>query len=79
MQCYLVVVDVLCPLSLAMVMSGWSCNLTTLFLGRLRPPKHLNSTKCANVQQQLTTALVESPEEETQVAEPSIESGTSGS
>ena len=25
------------------VMSGWSVNLTTLFLGRLRPPKRLTS------------------------------------
>ena len=26
--------------------SGWSVNLTTLFLGRLRPPKQLTSTSC---------------------------------
>ena len=29
-----------------MVMSGRSVNLTTLFLGRLRPPKRLTSTSC---------------------------------
>ena len=29
-----------------MVMSGWSVNLTTLFLGRLRPPKW--STTCTS-------------------------------
>ena len=28
------------------VMSGRSVNITTLFLGRLRPPKRLNSTSC---------------------------------
>ena len=28
------------------VMSGRSVNLTTLFLGRLRPPKRLTSTLC---------------------------------
>ena len=28
------------------VMSGRSVNLTTLFLGRLRPPKPLTSTSC---------------------------------
>ena len=27
-------------------MSGWSFNLTTLILGRLRPPKRLTSTSC---------------------------------
>ena len=30
------------PLQTAMVMSGWSVNLTTPFLGRLRPPMQLN-------------------------------------
>ena len=29
-----------------MVMSGWSVNLTTLFVSRLRPPKRLASTSC---------------------------------
>ena len=30
------------------VMSGWSVNLATLFLGRLRPPQWLTSTSCTN-------------------------------
>ena len=29
-----------------MDMAGWSVNLTTLFLGRLRPPKRLTCTLC---------------------------------
>ena len=37
---------VLRPLLTATVMSGRSVNLTTLFLGRLRPPKQLTSTLC---------------------------------
>ena len=41
-----------------MVMSGRSINLTTLFLGRLRPPKLLTSTKCTYFRQQLTPAQV---------------------
>ena len=32
-------------------MSGWSVNLTTLFLGRLRPPKRLTSTSCTYFRQ----------------------------
>ena len=28
------------------VISGWSVSLTTLFLGRLRPPKQFTSTLC---------------------------------
>ena len=32
----------------AKVMSGRSVNLTTLFLGRLRPPKRLTSTSCTS-------------------------------
>ena len=39
-------------------MSGRSVNLTTLFLGRLRPPKRLTSTSCAYYPQKLTTALL---------------------
>ena len=46
-----------------MVMSGWSFNLTTLFLGRLRP-KRLTSTLCTYFPQYLTTALLESVEGE---------------
>ena len=34
-------------------MSGRSVNLTTLFLGRLRPPKRLTSTSCTYFRQQL--------------------------
>ena len=45
-----------------MVMSGRSVNLTTLFLGRLRPPKQLISTQCPNFRQLLTNALLESVE-----------------
>ena len=33
------------------VMSGWSVNLTTLFLGRLRPPKRLTSASCTYFRQ----------------------------
>ena len=50
-----------------MVMSGWSVNLATLFLGRLRPPKQFTSALCTYFHQQLTTALLESAEEETKV------------
>ena len=42
----IVVVVVLRPRSPSKVMSGRSVNLTTLFLGRLRPPKPLTSTSC---------------------------------
>ena len=35
----------------AKVMSGRSVNLTTLFLGRLRPPKRLTSTSCTYFRQ----------------------------
>ena len=35
----------------ALVMSGQSGNLTTLFLGRLRPPKLLTSTLCVYFRQ----------------------------
>ena len=48
-------------------MSGRSVNLTTLFLGRLRPPKRLTSTSCTYFRQQLTTALLEKAEGETKV------------
>ena len=40
-------------------MSGQSVNLTTLFLGRLRPPKRLTSTSCIYFHQYLTTTLLE--------------------
>ena len=48
-------------------MSGRSVNLTTLFLGRLRPPKRLTSTLCTYLRQKLTTALLEKAEGETKV------------
>ena len=41
-----------------MVMSLRSLNLTITFLGRLRPPKQLTSTKCTYFCKQLTTALL---------------------
>ena len=46
---YFVVVVVL--LFYTKVMSGRSVNLTTLFLGRLRPPKRLTSTSCTYFRQ----------------------------
>ena len=59
-------------------MSGRSVNLTTLFLGRLRPPKRLTSTSCTYFGQLLTTALLEKAEGETKVvASPGIEPRTS--
>ena len=43
------------------MMSGRSVNLTTLFLGRRRPPiKRLTIKKCPYFYQLLTTALLES-------------------
>ena len=48
-------------------MSGRSVNLTTLFLGRLRPPKRLTSTSCTYFHQLLTIALLEKAEGETKV------------
>ena len=45
-------------------MSGRSVNLTILFLGSLRPPKRLTSTKCTYFRQ----FLVESVEGETKVS-----------
>ena len=36
------------PRSTSKVILGRSVNLTTLFLGRLRPPKRLTSTSCTN-------------------------------
>ena len=57
-----------------MVMSGRSVNLTTLFMGRLRPPKRLTSTSCTLTstsytyfRQLLTTVLLEKAEGETKV------------
>ena len=48
-------------------MTGRSVNPTTLFLGRLRPPKRLTSTSCTYFRQYLTTALLEKAEGETKV------------
>ena len=63
-----------------MVMSGRSVNLTTLFLGRLRPPKRLTSTKCAHFRKKLTSALLESAEGKTKVfGQIGYRTGTSGS
>ena len=42
---------VLRPRQTSKVMSGWSVNLTTLFMGRLRPPKRLTSTSCTYFRQ----------------------------
>ena len=44
-----------------------SVNLTTLFLGRLRPPKRLTSTSCTYFRQKMTTALLEKAEGEMNV------------
>ena len=46
---------------------GRSVNLTTLFLGRLRPPKRFTSTSCTYFRQCLTTAPLESAEGEMKV------------
>ena len=43
-----------------MIMSEWSVNLTTLFLGRVRPHKWLTSISFSYFGQKLTTALLES-------------------
>ena len=48
-------------------MSGRSVNLTTLFLGRLRPPNRSTSTSCTYFHQLLTTTLLESVEGKTKV------------
>ena len=45
-----------------MAMSRRSVNLTTLFLGKLRPPKRLAGTQWPCFCQQMTTALLESME-----------------
>ena len=50
---------------MSVVMSGRSVNLTTWFLGRLRPPKQLTSTKCTHFASNLTPTLLESAEGET--------------
>ena len=58
-------------------MSGRSVYLTTLFLGRLRPPKGLTSTSCTYFRQLLTTALLEKRKEKRKyVARPGIEPRT---
>ena len=46
MSCCCCCIVVLRPQETSKVMSGWSVNLTTLFLGRLKPPKQLTSTSC---------------------------------
>ena len=46
-----VVVVVVALLLTSKVMSGRSVNLTTLFLGRLRPPERLTSTSCTYFRQ----------------------------
>ena len=50
-----------------MVKLGCSVNLSTLFLGRLKPPKWVTSTSCTYFCQVLTTALLESEEGEMKV------------
>ena len=47
-----------------MVMSGQSVILTTLFLGRLRPPRWLTSTLCTYFCQYMTIVHLESAEGE---------------
>ena len=49
--CCCVVVVALRPRYTSKVMSGLSVNLTTLFLGRFRPPKRLTSTLCTYFRQ----------------------------
>ena len=44
-------IAVLGPRQTSKVMSGRSVNLTTLFLGRLRPPKRVTSTSCTYFRQ----------------------------
>ena len=46
---------------------GRSVNLTTLLLGKLRPPKRLTSTSCTYFLQLLKSVLLESAERETKV------------
>ena len=62
-------------------MSGQSVDLTTLFLGRLRPPKWLSSTLCTYFRQQLTklSLLNRRKEKQKYVAGLGIEPGTPGS
>ena len=55
-------------------MSGRSVKLTTLFLGRLTPPKRLTSTSCTYFRQLLTTAVLNQRKEKRKyVAKPGIE------
>ena len=69
---------VLRPRKTSKAMSGWPDNLTTLFRGRLGPPKRLTSTSCTYFRQLLTTAPFESAEGETKVCgQTSIEPRTS--
>ena len=58
---------VLRPRCTSKVMSGRSVNLTTLFIGRLRPPKRLTSTSCTYFRQKLTTASLKKRRGETKV------------
>ena len=48
------------PVNTIKVMSSRLVNLLTLFLGRLRPPESLSSTKCTYFRQYVTNALLES-------------------
>ena len=60
-------------------MSGRSVNLTTLFLGRLRPPNRLTSTSRTYYRQQLATLpfLNQRKEKRKNVARPGMEPRTS--
>ena len=53
-------------------MLGRSVNLTTLFLGRLRPPKRLTSTSCTYFRQK----VIKRKEKQKYVARPGIEPRT---
>ena len=55
-----------------MVMLGWSANVTTLFMGRLRPPKQLTSTKLHIL---LPVTLLESAEEDMKVSDRTVRTG----
>ena len=60
-----------------MVMWGRSDNVTTLFMGRLRPPKHLTSTKVHILSP--VTFSNQGKKKRKKVAGPGIEPRTSGS
>ena len=65
-HCFLCLFCCLTSQSTTMVMSRQSVNLTTRFLGRLRP-RQLTSTQCTFFCQKLTTALLESVAERERV------------